>query len=173
MLTLMSAFETRTAPPERPPWARSRRLRRRSPGLTPQPKGGGKGAQLRPSPPEWRRSHDPYFQRPRPLDQRTRRVSASLAHLRRPIRGGAKSIHPSRAMSWHCRINARKIRASSRTRRLRMPCFRAFIALVALPCSVFGPLDRVHGFQLRMSAACRSRRSGVQPLLMVQPQKFV
>jgi hypothetical protein len=24
-----------------------------------------------------------------------------------------------------------------------------------------------------MSAACRSRRSGVQPLLMVQPQKFV
>jgi hypothetical protein len=57
-----------------------------------------------------------------------------------------------------------------RTLRLRIPCRRALLALAILPRSVFGPHDRSHGFQLRMSAACRARRSGVQPLLMAQPQ---
>jgi hypothetical protein len=33
----------------------------------------------------------------------------------------------------------------------------------ALPPTVFGPVDRSHGFQRRISAACRARRSGVQP----------
>jgi hypothetical protein len=50
------------------------------------------------------------------------------------------------------------------------PVPAAFLALAILPRSVFGPHDRSHGFQLRMSAACRTSRSGVQPLLMAQPQ---
>ena len=48
----------------------------------------------------------------------------------------------------HRRINSLISRISSRTRRLRIPCRRAFVALVALPRSVFGPLDRSHGRQL-------------------------
>ena len=73
----------------------------------------------------------------------------------------------------HCRISTRSRRVSCRTLRLRIPCRRAFMALIAFPRSVFGPLDRAHGFQLRISAPCRARRSGVQPLVMAQPQKFV
>jgi DNA invertase Pin-like site-specific DNA recombinase len=40
------------------------------------------------------------------------------------------------AVSRHWRIVVRSIRASSRARRLRIPCRRAFTALVALPPSV-------------------------------------
>jgi hypothetical protein len=54
--------------------------------------------------------------------------------------------------------------------RVRIPCYLAFIALAALPSSILGPLDRTHGFRVRMSAACRSRRFGVRPLLMIEPQ---
>ena len=36
---------------------------------------------------------------------------------------------------------------------------------LALPCGVFGPVVFSHGRQLRISAACRARRSGVQPFM--------
>lgn len=77
---------------------------------------------------------------------------ASAGAMRRQ-RLDAKSGQTARATSRQWRISPRTIRASSRARRLRMPCFRAFIALTALPPSVFGPLDRAHGFQSLMSAA--------------------
>ena len=101
---------------------------------------------------------------------RNARIRGAAAGSVRTCRVDAGSGQTSCAISRHWRINARSIRASSRARRLRIPCFREFIALAALPPSVFGPLDRTHGFQARISAACRSRRSGVQPLLMVQSQ---
>jgi hypothetical protein len=83
---------------------------------------------------------------------------------------GTTSDQTSSAVSRHWRIRLRSIRASSRTPRLRIPCCRAFLALAIFPRSVFGPHDRSHGFQFRMSAACRARRSDVQPLLMAQLQ---
>jgi hypothetical protein len=82
------------------------------------------------------------------------------------VPSGGTADQTSCAVSRHRRISLRSIRASSRTLRLRIPCRRAFLALATLPRSVFGPHDRSHGFQFRMSAACRARRSGVQPLLM-------
>jgi hypothetical protein len=83
---------------------------------------------------------------------------------------GRNGDQTSSDISRHWRIRLRSIRVSSRTLRLRIPCRRAFPALTALPRSVFGPHDRPHGFQLTMSAACRARRSDVQPLLMAQSQ---
>jgi hypothetical protein len=91
---------------------------------------------------------------------------SSLNHHRPVVEAGATLDQISSAVSRHWRISLRSIRASPRTLRLRIPCRRAFLALATLPRSVFGPHDRSHGFQLRMSAACRARRSDVQPLLM-------
>jgi hypothetical protein len=61
-------------------------------------------------------------------------------------------------------------RIACRTRRsswilawLLCPCLSAFIAELAFPNSVLGPVARRHGCQRRMRAACRARRSGVQP----------
>lgn len=43
----------------------------------------------------------------------------------------------------------------------------------AVPSIDFGPMDFFHGRQLRISFACRSRRSGVQPFAMLGLQEFV
>jgi hypothetical protein len=37
----------------------------------------------------------------------------------------------------------------------------AFLADMALPYGILGPVERSHGFHRRMSSACRCRRSGV------------
>lgn len=41
--------------------------------------------------------------------------------------------------------------------------FTALRAEVALPANVRGPVDLVHGCQPRIAAACRARRSSLQP----------
>ena len=70
-------------------------------------------------------------------------------------------------------------RTSALTRRrivrsiTEVPPFHAFLAERALPLAVRGPLERSHGFQDRISAAWRALRCGVQPLLIVDSQKFV
>lgn len=43
-----------------------------------------------------------------------------------------------------------------------MPCFMAFCEAVAFPFSLTGPVDRSHGFQRLIFAACSARCSGVQ-----------
>jgi hypothetical protein len=47
---------------------------------------------------------------------------------------------------------------------LRPPCLRAFIFEFAMPGTDVGPVAFAQGLQRRISAACRARRSGVQPL---------
>ncbi len=62
------------------------------------------------------------------------------------------------------RRRARRIaRAWSLNRRLRAPCLKAFIAVRAFPAAVRGPVERVHGRQLRISMDWRARRSADQP----------
>ena len=55
----------------------------------------------------------------------------------------------------------------------RPPCFRAFWHERALPLSLFGPVDRSHGFQRRICSACCLRRFAVQPFMGFGLQKFV
>lgn len=47
------------------------------------------------------------------------------------------------------------------------PSLNALREALALPSAVLGPVDFSHGLQLRISAACRARRSDVQPLPML------
>ncbi len=49
--------------------------------------------------------------------------------------------------------------------RVVRPCFNAFREARDLPASVRGPVARSHGFCARARAACRARRSGVQPFV--------
>ena len=49
----------------------------------------------------------------------------------------------------------------------RWPPLQAFRAALALPSAVPGPVARSHGFQVRISAACCARRSGVQVVAML------
>jgi hypothetical protein len=84
-----------------------------------------------------------------------------------PLPGSPNELRPvtSEVLTW-------LIREAGPTFAGKGPAKRApsSLALAALPRSVFGPQDRSHGFQSRMSAACRARRSDVQPLLMAQLQ---
>jgi hypothetical protein len=49
----------------------------------------------------------------------------------------------------------------------RCPPVQAFRDALAFPSGVRGPLACSHGFQVRISCACRALRSGVQPFSMV------
>lgn len=77
---------------------------------------------------------------------------------------------PSRqlaSMASRCaRSAAFSSRASSRSRSRYAP-LKGLRAARALPSSVRGPVDFSQGFHSRISAACRARRSGVQPLPML------
>ncbi len=53
------------------------------------------------------------------------------------------------------------------------PPLSAFLATRAFPSAVRGPVDFAQGCHCRISAACRARRSSVQPLTMFHlPGKF-
>ena len=50
------------------------------------------------------------------------------------------------------------------------PPLKALPADAALPAVVVGPVEHFHGHQVRISAACRARRSGVQVVAMLHLQ---
>lgn len=64
------------------------------------------------------------------------------------------------------RIAARTMRDILRSIAL-CPPLKAFLLVLALPSAVRGPVDFSQGFHSRISAACRARRSGDQPLPML------
>ena len=84
--------------------------------------------------------------------------------------GVSFSSPPHHLRAWS---NSRDWRNSSFTI-LRMarssnqcPPFQAFRAALALPSGLRGPVDRSHGFQRWINAACRALRSGAQGVGML------
>lgn len=68
--------------------------------------------------------------------------------------------------SFICRINSVVRFASTLSLGLNPP-LKALCRVVDLPSGMVGPVDCAHGFHVRISAACRARRSGVQPFAIV------
>lgn len=61
------------------------------------------------------------------------------------------------------RSSSRSSESNSKYVTDRPPCLSALLLLMALPSSVFGPVEHSHGFQFRISSACLARRSGDHP----------
>jgi len=78
------------------------------------------------------------------------------------LRTACSPSRTSRSMSLSCFFRARSSR--------RRPPRFALSADLAFPRTVAGPVDRSHGFQVRISADCLALRSGVQPFAMVSLQ---
>ena len=55
----------------------------------------------------------------------------------------------------------------------RLPPLKAFLATVALPSGVFGPVACCHGLHRCIACACFALRWSVHPLLIALLQKFV
>lgn len=53
------------------------------------------------------------------------------------------------------------------------PPFHALLLTLALPASVTGPVDRVHGLHFLMASACRCLLSKLQPFAIAHLQYFV
>lgn len=67
------------------------------------------------------------------------------------------------AMAKHQQLTSLRIAARLRSSG-RSPPFQAFLAALAFPSTLRGPVACSHGRQFWIACACRRRRSGVQPL---------
>ena len=89
-----------------------------------------------------------------------------------PTRCPSRLTHQREMASTRARpalTSAFTIRDSSRISN-QCPPVQALRDALALPSGVRGPLDCFHGFQVRISAACRALRSGVQVVAMLMLQ---
>ena len=73
-------------------------------------------------------------------------------------------------ISLACAISAATSLFNSRVRLLNDSGLSALRLLRAVPAAVLGPVEHSHGLQVRMSAACRARRSCVHPFAMLSLQ---
>ena len=77
---------------------------------------------------------------------------------------------------WQRSTRSREARTSALTSLessrnfFQYPPVHALRDALALPSGVFGPVDCSHGFQVRINAACRALRSGVQEVAMLMLQ---
>lgn len=74
------------------------------------------------------------------------------------------------SISFACDTTAATSFFIAPNRRLNDSGLSALRLLRALPAAVLAPVDRSHGFQVRISAACLARRSGVHPFAMLRLQ---
>lgn len=103
--------------------------------------------------------------------QAQRKLSASLINTPQEAaqspcgRGEASYRNP---MSHSCCSRSKSLACLTMARSLGLKRpLSALRADRALPWALRGPVDCAHGLQVLISAACRARRSGVQPLAMV------
>lgn len=81
----------------------------------------------------------------------------------------ARYVDTRRSRS-RCRRNASFMSLITSRAKRQSPPLNPLRAVMALPSTVRGPVDRSHGFQVRINAACRARRSGVQPFAIAPLQ---
>lgn len=99
-------------------------------------------------------------------------VPASRARTGRTISRKKPSLLALRGFAAYLeRVSRRSFAsASARSRRAWSSDACLFCAAIALPASVFGPVECFQGRQDRIRSACRARRSGVQPCAMPSPK---